>query len=117
MSPPKESTCFTSFNSLVCKADHERAERQRHYLAGLAEEAEYETSEATSLATSSTMEGEHMIERREDEEAGSDTPQGCLSPDTELQSDTPTPTPTHGTKASHNNVDRIREQVTHLHAF
>ena len=57
------------------------------------------------------MEGEHLLERRDEEEEGSDTPQGCLSPDTELQSDTPTPTPTHGTKTSHNNVDRIREQV------
>ena len=59
------------------------------------------------------MEGEHLLETREEEEAGSDTPQGCLSPDTELQSDTPTPTPTHGSRvATHNNVDRIREQVT-----
>ena len=57
------------------------------------------------------MEGEHLLERREEEEEGSDTPQGCLSPDTEIQSDTPTPTPTHGTKTSQNNVDRIREQV------
>ena len=55
-----------------------------------------------------------MIERREDEEAGSDTPQGCLSPDTEPQSDTPTPTPTQGPRPGHNNVDRIREQVMDL---
>ena len=74
------------------------------------EDAEYETSEATSLATSSTMEGEHLLEARDAEE-GSDTPRGCLSPDSELQSDTPTPTPTHGQAASLNNVDRIREKV------
>ena len=81
-------------------------------LAVVAVPAAFRTSAlATSLATSSTMEGEHLLERRDEEEEGSDTPQGCLSPDTELQSDTPTPTPTHGTKTSHNNVDRIREQV------
>ena len=75
------------------QADQERAERQRQYLAQLAEEAEYESSEATSLATS-TMEGEHLInqemEEREDE-SNSTTPQECLSADL-----TPTATPTHG---------------------
>ena len=80
------------------QADQERAERQRQYLAQLAEETEYESSEATSLATS-TMEGEHLInqEEREDDSA-STTPQECLSADL-----TPTATPTH------HGVDRIRD--------
>merc|ERR1719266_888593 len=52
------------------QADHERAERQREYLAGLVEDAEYETSEATSLATTSTMEGEHTLSPGAGGEAG-----------------------------------------------
>ena len=72
---------------------------------------EYESSEATSLATTSTMEGEHFLDRDKDDarmiveegDSASTTPQECLSPD----QDTPTPTPPH------NNVDRIREKVCH----
>ena len=83
------------------QADQERAERQRQYLAQLAEETEYESSEATSLATS-TMEGEHLINQEEREEreddSASTTPQECLSADL-----TPTATPTH------HGVDRIRD--------
>merc|ERR1719270_3169611 len=85
-------------------ADQDRVERQRQYLAGLAEEVEYESSEATSLATTSTMEGEHFLDRDKEEmreNSASTTPQECLSPD----QDTPTPTPPH------NNVDRIREKT------
>ena len=56
---------YFAFNKVICflQADQDRAERQRQYLAGLAEEAEYESSEATSLATTSTMEGEHLVSR------------------------------------------------------
>merc|ERR1719270_2271640 len=85
------------------QADQDRVERQRQYLAGLAEEVEYESSEATSLATTSTMEGEHFLDRDKEEmreNSASTTPQECLSPD----QDTPTPTPPH-------NVDRIREKT------
>ena len=75
------------------QADQERADRQREYMTNLSqlaeETAEYESSEATSLATTSTMEGEHWVE------AG--TPQECLSP----EQDTPTPTPPHPAPPQH----------------
>jgi len=76
------------------QADQERADRQREYLSQLAEDGEYESSEATSLATNSTMEGEHVINQEQgrdmmEQDSCSSTPQECLSPD----HDTPTPTP------------------------
>lgn len=83
------------------QADQERADRQREYLSQLAEDGEYESSEATSLATNSTMEGEHIINHEKDRESDamdqdscSTTPQECLSPD----HDTPTPTPSAADK-------------------
>ena len=93
------------------QADQDRAERQRQYLAQLAEEAEYESSEPTSLATS-TMEGEHLIagEREEEEDStnNTSTPQDCLSPEMD------TPTPTH-CPPSFNHVDRIRDSQVSQH--
>jgi hypothetical protein len=83
------------------QADQERADRQREYLSQLAEDGEYESSEATSLATNSTMEGEHVINQEQgresdvmDQDSCSTTPQECLSPD----HDTPTPTPSASDK-------------------
>ena len=85
----------------LTQADQERADRQREYLSQLAEDGEYESSEATSLATNSTMEGEHIINHEKDRESDamdhdscSTTPQECLSPD----HDTPTPTPSAADK-------------------
>merc|ERR1712128_213927 len=67
-------------------ADQERADRQREYLSQLAEDGEYESSEAPSLATNSTMEGEHVINQEQgresdamDQDSCSTTPQECLS--------------------------------------
>ena len=82
------------FYHINSQADQERADRQREYLSQLAEDGEYESSEATSLATNSTMEGEHVINQEQgrdmmEQDSCSTTPQECLSPD----HDTPTPTP------------------------
>merc|ERR1719422_102530 len=52
------------------QADRERAARQRQYLAQLEEVGEYESSEPTSLATTSTMEGEHTLSPGAGEDAG-----------------------------------------------
>merc|ERR1719341_1034441 len=51
-------------------ADRERATRQREYLSQLEEVGEYESSEPTSLATTSTMEGEHTLSPGAGEEGG-----------------------------------------------
>merc|ERR1719422_1226243 len=51
-------------------ADRERAARQREYLSQLEEVGEYESSEPTSLATTSTMEGEHTLSPGAGEDAG-----------------------------------------------
>jgi len=59
-------------------ADRERAARQREYLSQLEECGEYESSEPTSLATTSTMEGEHTIQP---EDSSNNTPQEPLSPE------------------------------------
>jgi len=94
------------------QADQERADRQREYLSQLAEDGEYESSEATSLATTSTMEGEHIINEEQgkesdgmDQDSCSTTPQECLSPD----HDTPTPTPSA--------TDRKEKHDSHHHAL
>ena len=101
---------------MMLQADHERAERQRQYLAGLSEEAEYESSEATSLATVSTMEGEHSLVREEEDSASTTPREECLSPDT--------PTPTHhinnsslnssdnvADTSSDNNIEQLKMQL------
>ena len=63
---------------VLIQADRERAARQREYLSQLEECGEYESaSEPTSLATTSTMEGEHTIQP----DTASNTPEEPLSPE------------------------------------
>merc|ERR1719266_2484552 len=74
------------------QADKQRAARQREYLSQLEEVVEYESSEPTSLATTSTMEGEHTLSPGAGEEVGEvedvSVTETDLSPD-----NAPTPTP------------------------
>ena len=52
------------------QADKERAERQREYMAQFEREASYDSSEPTSITNSSTVEGEHTIQKEGREEQG-----------------------------------------------
>lgn len=62
------------------KADKERAERQREYMAQLERETSYDSSEPTSMTNSSTQEGELTIQHEDKGEDKEDQEQ-----DSELQ--------------------------------